>query len=641
MFNQHAKWLKVSRGLPWRQPIASFNYLLTSHVWRQDHNGFSHQDRLRRSGRQQRGWYRSCLLRTRRQHAALGHRSHLRTYDRINVIVANQLGPSPQWLTMKRLPRGDAGIGIWSWAGNEAHGTGWQSSWLAPEMSRRWSIRRGRLLRKGIARLENSRRQRRRSDDTAAQGSTSARHQRQRFRQHMFTRDRPVIFAYHGYPYLIHRLTYNRTNHAGNACSRLRGGTTTTPFDMVVLNELDRYHLAIDVIDRVQGLPSSAAHIKQQFRDKLLERTRDTSGSMARDMPEIQGWVWPYRNECQSRQLASRFLRKQPSVKPGTADVENNALPWTPAPPASSSACSTWPMPTPRICSQERDPRIPATSRTSRCRTCKAEASLTATGPHPGSRRTFWTISWSGPIRRQEAAASPRSVIASCTADRNLSRQRGWLARPSTNWHAWPRWRRCTRRRACRRHERCFRFDRIWFKSDVSIRRSMRRWSLRSAASQYLAVTRRAASAAMVSMAWVTNSLRKDCRKSRPISPANGLSLPISAAAPASARCAMAAASTPRWDWRRSTASWWARAAAPSIPACCSTCNASAACRRKNSSNYYITSPACWAFPASPARCASCCPVATHAPSRRSTCSLSKPPRLSAPWRSRCRGWIA
>jgi xylulose-5-phosphate/fructose-6-phosphate phosphoketolase len=301
MFNQHAKWLKVSRSLPWRRPIASLNYLLTSHVWRQDHNGFSHQDP---------GFVdlvvnkKADIVRVYLAPDAntlLWITDHcLRTYDRINVIVAGKQ-PAPQWLTMKdAATHCDAGIGIWSWAGNEAHGAEPDVVMAcAGDVPTLETLAAVDLLRKALPELKvrvvNV------VDLMTLQPKNQHPHGiRDSDFDGMFTRDRPVIFAYHGYPYLIHRLTYNRTNHSEMHVHGFEEeGTTTTPFDMVVLNHLDRYHLAIDVIDRVPGLAVSAAHIKQQFRDKLLEHTRYVR-EHGEDMPEIQGWVWPYKTRTEA-----------------------------------------------------------------------------------------------------------------------------------------------------------------------------------------------------------------------------------------------------------------------------------------------------------------------------------------------------
>ena len=294
MFNQHAKWLKVSRHLPWRRPIASLNYLLTSHVWRQDHNGFSHQDP---------GFVdlvankKADIVRIYfppDANTLLWIADHcLRTYDRINVIVAGKQ-PSPQWLTMQEAATHcDAGIGIWSWAGTEpADAAPDVVMACAGDIPTLETLAAVDLLRKALPELKirvvNV------VDLMTLQPDTEHPHGlSDRDFDSLFTTDKPVIFAYHGYPHLIHRLTYSRTNHAGmHVRGFIEEGTTTTPFDMVVLNELDRFHLAIEVIERVPGLSVSAAHVKQTFRDALIEHTRYVR-EHGEDMPAIRDWVWP------------------------------------------------------------------------------------------------------------------------------------------------------------------------------------------------------------------------------------------------------------------------------------------------------------------------------------------------------------
>ncbi|CCD94135.1 D-xylulose 5-phosphate/D-fructose 6-phosphate phosphoketolase (fragment) [Bradyrhizobium sp. ORS 375] len=294
MFNQHAKWLKVSRELPWRRPIASLNYLLTSHVWRQDHNGFSHQDP---------GFVdlvankKADIVRIYfppDANTLLWIADHcLRTYNRINVIVAGKQ-PAPQFLSMKQAAvHCDAGIGIWSWAGTEPADEGPDVVMAcAGDVPTLETLAAVDLLRRELPdlkiRVVNV------VDLMTLQPDTEHPHGlSDRDFDSLFTTDKPVIFAYHGYPYLIHRLTYSRTNHAGmHVRGFIEEGTTTTPFDMVVLNELDRFHLAIEAIERVPGLSVSAAHVKQKFRDALIEHARyiRTHGE---DMPEIRDWVWP------------------------------------------------------------------------------------------------------------------------------------------------------------------------------------------------------------------------------------------------------------------------------------------------------------------------------------------------------------
>ncbi|MGY3583109.1 xylulose-5-phosphate/fructose-6-phosphate phosphoketolase [Bradyrhizobium sp. USDA 4341] len=295
MFNQHAKWLKVSRALPWRRPIASLNYLLTSHVWRQDHNGFSHQDP---------GFVdlvtnkKADIVRVYfppDANTLLWVADHcLRTYDRINVIVAGKQ-PAPQWLSMRdAITHCEAGIGIWKWAGTEAVNAEPDLVMAcAGDVPTLETLAAVDLLRKALPQLKirvvNV------VDLMTLQPTEQHPHGlSERDFDSLFTRDKPVIFAYHGYPYLIHRLTYSRTNHDG---MHVRGfaeeGTTTTPFDMVVLNGLDRFHLAIEAIERVPGLDIAAAHVKQQFRDALIEHTRYVR-EHGEDMPQIRNWVWPY-----------------------------------------------------------------------------------------------------------------------------------------------------------------------------------------------------------------------------------------------------------------------------------------------------------------------------------------------------------
>ena len=303
MFNQHAKWLKVSRALSWRRPIASLNYLLTSHVWRQDHNGFSHQDP---------GFIdlvtnkKADIVRVYLPPDAntlLWVADHvLRTYNRINVIVAGKQ-PSPQWLPMREaITHCEAGIGIWKWAGTEVPDSEPDVVMAcAGDVPTLETLAAVDLLRKALPdlkiRVVNV------VDLMTLQPKDQHPHGlSDRDFDSLFTCERPVIFAYHGYPYLIHRLTYNRTNHTG---VHVRGyaeeGTTTTPFDMVVLNQLDRFHLAIEAIERVPGLSVRAAHVTQQFRDALIEHSRYVR-EHGEDMPQIRDWVWPYSTAGQPSQ---------------------------------------------------------------------------------------------------------------------------------------------------------------------------------------------------------------------------------------------------------------------------------------------------------------------------------------------------
>ena len=296
MFNQHAKWLKVSRGLPWRRPIASLNYLLTSHVWRQDHNGFSHQDPgfvdfvVNKKADIVRVYLApdaNCLLWVT-DHC-------LRTYDRVNVIVAGKQ-PAPQWLTIdEAVKHCDVGIGIWDWASNDPDGSEPDVVMAcAGDVPTQETIAAVDLLRKHLPELKI------RVVNVVDLMTLQPKEQHPHAISDaefdgIFTSDRPVIFAYHGYPYLIHRLTYSRKNHANmHVRGFMEEGTTTTPFDMVVLNRLDRFHLAMDVIEWVPGLASKAAHVTQHLRDKLIEH-RAYIDEHGEDMPEIQNWSWPHR----------------------------------------------------------------------------------------------------------------------------------------------------------------------------------------------------------------------------------------------------------------------------------------------------------------------------------------------------------
>jgi xylulose-5-phosphate/fructose-6-phosphate phosphoketolase len=301
MFNQHAKWLKVSRSLSWRQPIASLNYLLTSHVWRQDHNGFSHQDPgfvdlvINKKADIVRVYLApdaNCLL------WVMDH--CLRTYDRINVVVAGKQ-PAPQWLTMEEaIKHCDIGIGIWDWASNDPDGSEPDVVMAcAGDVPSLETVAAVSLLREHLADLKIRvvnvvDLMTLQPKDEHPHGISDADF------DGLFTRNRPVIFAYHGYPHLVHRLTYKRANHANmHVRGFIEEGTTTTPFDMVVLNRLDRFHLAMDVLERVPGLGSRAAHLKQQLRNKLIEH-RNYVDRHGEDMPEIANWGWPYKTAARA-----------------------------------------------------------------------------------------------------------------------------------------------------------------------------------------------------------------------------------------------------------------------------------------------------------------------------------------------------
>jgi xylulose-5-phosphate/fructose-6-phosphate phosphoketolase len=293
MFNQHAKWLKVTREIPWRQPIASFNYLLSSHVWRQDHNGLSHQDPgfidhvINKKAEIVRVYLppdANCLL------SVADH--CLRSRDYVNVIVAGKQ-PALDYLTMdEAVAHCTRGIGIWDWASTDGDQEPDVVLGCAGDVPTLETVAAAALLAQHLPDL----RVRVINVVDLMRLQPEAEHPHglsDREFDALFTDARPVIFAYHGYPWLIHRLTYRRTNHRN---IHVRGykeeGTTTTPFDMVMLNDLDRYHLVIDVIDRVPGLGQRAAGLRQQMTDARLSaraHTRETGD----DLPEVRDWTWP------------------------------------------------------------------------------------------------------------------------------------------------------------------------------------------------------------------------------------------------------------------------------------------------------------------------------------------------------------
>ncbi len=293
MFNQHAKWLKVSAGLPWRRKIASLNYLLASHVWRQDHNGFTHQDPgfidhvVNKKAEVVRVYLppdANCLL------SVVDHCLRSRHY--VNVVVAGK-HPAPQWLAMDAaVAHCSAGIGIWTWASNDEQAA-------APDLVMACcgdvptletlaavSVLREHLpaLKIRVVNVVDLMRLQPRSEHPHGLNDSEF--------DALFTTDKPVVFAFHGYPWLIHRLTYRRTNHDN---IHVRGykeeGTVTTPFDMTVLNELDRFHLAMDSIDRLPQTADAGVYLKQRLKDKLVAHKHQIE-TFGEDLPEVRNWTW-------------------------------------------------------------------------------------------------------------------------------------------------------------------------------------------------------------------------------------------------------------------------------------------------------------------------------------------------------------
>jgi len=292
MFNQHAKWLKVTRELPWRRPIASMNYLLTSHVWRQDHNGFTHQD----------PGFIDLVINKKAEvirvylppdaNTLLSVTDHcLRSRNYVNVIIAGKQ-PSPQWLDMAAaIKHCSAGIGIWPWASNDQSGEPDVVMACCGDVPTLETLAALDLLRKHFPELKIRvinvvDLMRLQSQGEHPNGLSD-----QEFDE-LFTKNKPIIFAYHGYPTLVHRLTYKRTNHQNmHVHGYKEEGTTTTPFNMAVMNDLDRFHLATAVIDRLPQLGPHAADVKQTFRDKLTEHKHYIE-EHGQDMPEIRNWQW-------------------------------------------------------------------------------------------------------------------------------------------------------------------------------------------------------------------------------------------------------------------------------------------------------------------------------------------------------------
>jgi xylulose-5-phosphate/fructose-6-phosphate phosphoketolase len=292
MLNQHAKWLKVCNHIPWRRPIASLNYLLSSHVWRQDHNGFSHQDPgfidhvVNKKAEVVRVYLppdANCLL------SVTDHCLRSRNY--INVVVAGKQ-PAPVWLSMEQaIKHCTAGVGIWEWASNDKGGEPDVVMACCGDVPTLETLAAVDLLRRHIPQLKirvinvvNLMKLQPESEHPHGLSDLDF--------DTLFTKDKPIVFAFHGYPWLIHRLTYRRTNHRN---IHVRGykeeGTTTTPFDMVVLNQMDRFHLVQDVIDRLPQLGARAAYAKQAIRDALIKH-RQYINERGEDHPFVLSWRW-------------------------------------------------------------------------------------------------------------------------------------------------------------------------------------------------------------------------------------------------------------------------------------------------------------------------------------------------------------
>jgi xylulose-5-phosphate/fructose-6-phosphate phosphoketolase len=292
MFNQHAKWLKVTSHLPWRRKIASLNYLLASHVWRQDHNGFTHQDPgfldhvVNKKAEVVRVYLppdANCLL------SVMDHCLRSRHY--VNVVIAGK-HPAPQWLTMDQAVKHcTAGVGIWSWASNDQDADPDVVMACCGDVPTLETLAAVTILREKLPELRVRvvnvvDLMKLQSQSEHPHGLSDAEF------DDLFTKDKPVIFAFHGYPWLVHRLTYRRTNHPN---IHVRGykeeGTITTPFDMTVLNDLDRFHLVMDTIDRLPQTGSPGVYLKQTLRDKLVEH-RQYINKNGQDLPEIRNWTW-------------------------------------------------------------------------------------------------------------------------------------------------------------------------------------------------------------------------------------------------------------------------------------------------------------------------------------------------------------
>jgi xylulose-5-phosphate/fructose-6-phosphate phosphoketolase len=319
MFNQHAKWLESCMDIPWRRPIASLNYLLTSHVWRQDHNGFSHQDPgfidvvTNKKAKVVRVYLPPDA------NTLLSVADHcLRSRQYVNVIIAGKQ-PELQWLDMDAaIKHCTVGLGIWEWASNDRGGEPDVVMACAGDVPTLEALAAVDFLRSHFPdlkiRVVNV------VDLMTLQPQSEHPHGLSDWEfDSIFTADKPIIFAFHGYPWLIHRLTYRRANHNN---LHVRGykeeGTTTTPFDMAVVNDLDRFHLAQDVIDRVPKLRKVGAYAKQAIRDKLIEH-KQYIATYGEDMPEVQNWEWGQYN------TASKTDASQTNVKSKNTPSEEGA----------------------------------------------------------------------------------------------------------------------------------------------------------------------------------------------------------------------------------------------------------------------------------------------------------------------------
>jgi xylulose-5-phosphate/fructose-6-phosphate phosphoketolase len=292
MFNQHAKWLKTCNHIPWRRPVASFNYFLSSHVWRQDHNGLSHQDP---------GFIDHVVNKKAEvvrvylppdANTLLSVTDHcLRSRNYVNVVIAGKQ-PAPQWLTMDQaIKHCTKGLGIWDWASNDEGAEPDVVMACCGDVPTLETLAAVELIRRHLPEIKV------RVINIVNLMKLQPPEEHPHGLPHrdfdaLFTKDKPIIFAFHGYPWLIHRLTYRRTNHKN---LHVRGykeeGTTTTPFDMVTMNDLDRFHLVEDVIDRLPQIGAKAAYLKQAIHEKLIEH-KEYINKYGDDMPEIAGWKW-------------------------------------------------------------------------------------------------------------------------------------------------------------------------------------------------------------------------------------------------------------------------------------------------------------------------------------------------------------